>query len=54
MRKSLKDMNEKELNRELEILDEIRLRGDFLSPDELAREDALVDYLQLLLESQGR
>lgn len=54
MRKLLSEMNEKELSRELEILDEIRMRGDFLSPSELALEDALAEYLQILLEKEGR
>jgi hypothetical protein len=54
MRKLLSEMTEHELNRELEILDEIRMRGDFLSPSELALEDALAEYLQILLEKEGR
>lgn len=53
MRKRLQDMNIQELQRELDILDEIRERGDFLSPDELMREDAVLDFYQLLLEKQG-
>lgn len=48
-----KDMDAKELGKELDVFDEIRLRGDFLSPEELAREDTLVDYLQEYLTKHG-
>ena len=54
MRKRLQDMNLEELQRELDILNEIRERGDFLSPDELMREDAALDFAQDILEKEGR
>ncbi len=40
------DMDADELRDELAVFDELRDRGDYLSPQELAREDTLWDYLE--------
>ena len=40
------DMDADELRGELAVFDELRDRGDYLSPQELAREDTLFDYLE--------
>jgi hypothetical protein len=40
------DMDADELRDELAVFDELRDRGDYLSPQELAREDTLFDYLE--------
>ena len=40
------DMDADELRDELAVFDELRDRGDYLSPKELAREDTLFDYLE--------
>jgi hypothetical protein len=40
------DMDADELRDELAVFDELRDRGDYLSPEELAREDTLFDYLE--------
>lgn len=40
------DMDADELRDELAVFDELRNRGDYLSPKELAREDSLYDYLE--------
>jgi len=39
-------MDADELRDELAVFDELRDRGDYLSPQELAREDTLFDYLE--------
>ena len=40
------DMDADELRDELAVFDELRDRGEYLSPQELAREDTLFDYLE--------
>ena len=38
-------MNREELEKEIALFDELRARGDHLSPRELAQEDSLHHYL---------